>query len=207
MSRSYRNKVCHFTSVQHTGTLFGIPAVSSRARPCVIGCASHNELQRSSGVQRYAANDVALRSGCLQVFHSAEHSRHPHSLGVAHLAYRMANTVAHKLSTAALHTLSIAQVAPSADQSAQLALAGLAHDLGHGPCSHLWERCMRQLAPRVSIDGSSTDAAWCAVVPHAASTLCSAYTAACMHASAAPSSICTRAARPRHEARANSLHN
>ena len=87
----------------------------------------------------------------MQVFHSAEHSRFQHSLGVAALSFKLAESVASRIDSRALGSLEIDDVAPTDDELAQVALAGLAHDLGHGPFSHLWERCM----------SAQTSAKWC----------------------------------------------
>jgi uncharacterized protein len=62
-------------------------------------------------------------------FPSAEHSRFSHSLGVAHLGVRFATE------------LEAGAAGGDVDQRAirDLALAGLCHDIGHGPVSHAWE--------------------------------------------------------------------
>ncbi len=63
------------------------------------------------------------------VFPSAEHSRLAHSLGVAHLAIRFGEHL----------NQSTAQGALSDEDVLDLAVAGLCHDIGHGPMSHAWE--------------------------------------------------------------------
>ena len=69
------------------------------------------------------------------VFPGAEHTRFTHSLGAAHLALRFA----HHVRTAAAH-LFVPTLVPDEYAIADLALAALCHDLGHGPLSHAWER-------------------------------------------------------------------
>jgi len=69
------------------------------------------------------------------VFPGAEHSRLVHSLGAAWLAVRFAR----QLREAARDYLPEA-LRPSENAIADLALAALCHDLGHGPLSHAWER-------------------------------------------------------------------
>jgi HD superfamily phosphohydrolase len=109
-------------------------------RPQVLGkCSTSTRMCTSLCLKKPTA---------VQVFHTAEHSRHQHSLGVAELAYRLARKVASKVDTKALCRLREEDVIPSQAQFAQVALAGLAHDLGHGPFSHLWERCMEQLTEK-----------------------------------------------------------
>jgi HD superfamily phosphohydrolase len=68
--------------------------------------------------------------GCASaVYPTAEHSRFAHSLGVAHLA---ANMVEH------LHEAQPAlELRP--EDATTLELAGLLHDVGHGPFSHVFE--------------------------------------------------------------------
>ena len=61
------------------------------------------------------------------VYHTAEHSRFSHSLGVYEIVRRMVSEVeslAHALSE---------------EEKIQVMLAGLVHDLGHGPFSHFFE--------------------------------------------------------------------
>jgi uncharacterized protein len=69
------------------------------------------------------------------LYPSAEHSRFVHSLGVAYLALRFG-----------LATIRAAELVvppalrPRRENIRDLAIAGLVHDLGHGPLSHAWER-------------------------------------------------------------------
>ena len=64
------------------------------------------------------------------VFPTAEHSRFAHSLGVMHLAGRLAQTVYPTLRGVEPGTPSL----PLVEET--LRLAGLLHDVGHGPFSH-----------------------------------------------------------------------
>lgn len=66
--------------------------------------------------------------GVMQVYHTAEHSRFAHSLGVYEIVRRMIEE--------------IPGFAQSLSEKERLALmaAGLLHDIGHGPFSHLFER-------------------------------------------------------------------
>lgn len=69
------------------------------------------------------------------VFPGAEHSRLVHSLGAAWLAIRFGRQVRDSTRGYLVDALR-----PSEISIADLALAGLCHDLGHGPLSHAWER-------------------------------------------------------------------
>jgi HD superfamily phosphohydrolase len=65
--------------------------------------------------------------GDFQVYHTAEHSRFAHSLGVYEIVRRMIDEV------------SDLKQSLSEFEKIQLLCAGLLHDLGHGPFSHLFE--------------------------------------------------------------------
>ena len=65
------------------------------------------------------------------VFHGAEHSRFAHSLGAAHLAGRMYDAACKNSS----RTIDL-------DERRLVVLAGLLHDVGHGPFSHLLEEVL-----------------------------------------------------------------
>ncbi|MBI1291062.1 HD domain-containing protein [bacterium] len=64
-------------------------------------------------------------------YQGAEHSRFSHSMGVLHLVRRMLDRLAHN-----------EPVAPEWKLATQL--AGLLHDLGHGPFSHVMEKFFRE---------------------------------------------------------------
>eukprot|EP00775_Hariotina_reticulata_P012051 gene12051-12193_t len=66
--------------------------------------------------------------GCAEwVFSGADHSRYEHSLGVADLAYELASDLQNSGTTLDDEDVSL------------LSVAGLCHDLGHGPFSHVME--------------------------------------------------------------------
>lgn len=65
--------------------------------------------------------------GVFQVYHTAEHSRFAHSLGVYEIVRRMVYEI-HDINEAL-----------SEQEKIQVMCAGLLHDLGHGPFSHFFE--------------------------------------------------------------------
>jgi len=65
-----------------------------------------------------------------EVFPTGNHTRFEHSLGVMHLARRLC-----------------LKLGASEEDTAMVEIAGLCHDLGHGPCSHLWENFVRLANP------------------------------------------------------------
>lgn len=65
------------------------------------------------------------------VFHGAEHSRFTHSLGASHLAGRMYDSACHNSGRTV-----------DAEERKLTMLAGLLHDVGHGPFSHLFEEIL-----------------------------------------------------------------
>jgi len=75
------------------------------------------------------------------VFPGACHNRFEHSLGVAHLARTAAERV---------FRLQRREVEVDRGDVKAAALAGLCHDLGHGPLSHVFER---ELLPRAGVHG------------------------------------------------------
>ncbi len=78
------------------------------------------------------------------VFPSAEHSRFTHSLGTMHLAGRLACQVYPSLVEVEPQTPSL----PLVEET--LRLAGLLHDLGHGPFSHFCDE--EYFLPRFGLD-------------------------------------------------------
>ena len=74
---------------------------------------------------------VRQLGGCAFVYPSATHTRREHALGVCYLAGKMARHVAR-----------FADV--DNDDILCLQVAGLVHDLGHGPFSHLFEDFMHE---------------------------------------------------------------
>lgn len=76
--------------------------------------------------------------GTYYVFPSASHKRFEHSLGVAYLAEQLVTTLRQNQPELGITDVDVVCVS----------LAGLCHDLGHGPFSHLWERFMQVTRPQ-----------------------------------------------------------
>ena len=71
------------------------------------------------------------------VYPAAKHSRWEHSLGVMHLAAKFVDELRDKNE----------QLGITPTDRLCVMMAGLCHDLGHGPFSHLWEGFVREARP------------------------------------------------------------
>lgn len=78
--------------------------------------------------------------GDFQVYHTAEHSRFAHSLGVYEIVRRM--------------TSEIPSICESIDEfeRIQVLCAALLHDLGHGPFSHFFEKITHRNHEEITVD-------------------------------------------------------
>ena len=99
--------------------------------PLVAAVSATAEFCRLDGVRQLG--------GCAYVYPSATHTRREHSLGVSHLAGRLGE-----------HLRTQRPDLVDADDVLCLQLAGLVHDLGHGPFSHLFEVYVRETLPEWS---------------------------------------------------------
>jgi len=70
-------------------------------------------------------------SGAHLIYHGAQHTRFEHSLGVMHIASMAGQALAEKGIV-------------SSDDIQNMRLAGLLHDIGHGPFSHLFEEIFEE---------------------------------------------------------------
>lgn len=82
-------------------------------------CINAKEMQRLRRIHQLGGN--------FQVYHTAEHSRFSHSLGVYEIVRRM------------VYEIPQLQQELSDYEKATVMLAGLLHDIGHGPFSHAFE--------------------------------------------------------------------
>ena len=73
---------------------------------------------------------------CHFVYPNATHTRFQHSLGVGHLAFKFAEKLRKENPTVVDEKDCIC-----------IMIAGLCHDLGHGPFSHLWESFVSKVHP------------------------------------------------------------
>lgn len=85
----------------------------------VWDCINAKEMQRLRRIHQLG--------GDFQVYHTAEHSRFSHSLGVYEIVRRMVEEIYELHSTLSEY------------EKATVMLAGLLHDIGHGPFSHAFE--------------------------------------------------------------------
>jgi len=86
-------------------------------------CLNAPEFQRLRRIHQLGAT--------FQVYHTAEHSRFSHSLGVYEIVRRMINEIKE------------IKIALNEHEKITVLLAGLLHDIGHGPFSHSFEHISR----------------------------------------------------------------
>eukprot|EP00526_Cylindrotheca_closterium_P006187 CAMPEP_0113626058 /NCGR_PEP_ID=MMETSP0017_2-20120614/13470_1 /TAXON_ID=2856 /ORGANISM="Cylindrotheca closterium" /LENGTH=588 /DNA_ID=CAMNT_0000536213 /DNA_START=318 /DNA_END=2085 /DNA_ORIENTATION=- /assembly_acc=CAM_ASM_000147 len=94
------------------------------------------QFQRLRNIKQLGASDL--------VYAAADHNRFQHSIGVAHLAREMCTRIRSKQKNLGTTLKDILCVT----------LAGLLHDLGHGPFSHVYEQFRSELLSEMKKDGS-----------------------------------------------------
>ncbi|CAK0787043.1 hypothetical protein CVIRNUC_010259 [Coccomyxa viridis] len=111
---------------QERGKLFNDPVHGHfRLDPVAVKIIDTPQFQRLADLKQL---------GCTYyVFRGASHNRAEHSMGVAHLAYTLANQV---------YMLQGKELDISRSDVKCAEVAGLVHDLGHGPYSHVFDRFM-----------------------------------------------------------------
>nr|XP_045593492.1 deoxynucleoside triphosphate triphosphohydrolase SAMHD1-like isoform X3 [Procambarus clarkii] len=80
---------------------------------------------------------LKMVGSCYFVFPAAAHNRFEHSLGVCHLAGQLVRAIQSRQPELKITNEDVLSVE----------VAGLCHDLGHGPFSHLWEEFVKK-SPR-----------------------------------------------------------
>ena len=98
--------------------------------PLLVAAMDTPQFQRLDAIQQLG--------GCSYVYPSATHTRKEHSIGVAHLAGVM---VKHLRSTQP-------ELGIDDDDTLCVQLAGLLHDVGHGPFSHMFEQFLKRRGKR-----------------------------------------------------------
>lgn len=73
--------------------------------------------------------DIKQLGACSLVYIGAQHSRFEHCIGTAQLAFKMTSNLKIKQPELRITSIDVLCVA----------IAGLCHDLGHGPFSHVWD--------------------------------------------------------------------
>ncbi len=116
----------------------------------VWDCVNAKEFQRLRRIHQLGGN--------FQVYHTAEHSRFSHSLGVYEIVRRIVTEVSGLRDQLSEY------------EKATVMLAGLLHDVGHGPFSHAFEAISpvphEQYTVRVILEDTEINAILKAVDPH-----------------------------------------
>uniref|UniRef100_T1IJ10 HD domain-containing protein n=1 Tax=Strigamia maritima TaxID=126957 RepID=T1IJ10_STRMM len=102
--------------------------------PLLINIIDTHEFQR--------LRDIKQLGFCFKVFPGATSTRFDHSIGVCHLSWRLMEQLNCNLDAGGDHRIEISET-----EKLCVAVAGLCHDLGHGPFSHTWESFMKRVAP------------------------------------------------------------
>lgn len=136
-----------------------LPVNTYHVRPKVIQDRVHDQMTFHPAIvqiidtpQFQRLRELHQLGNCRHLFPGATHTRFEHSLGVAHLAMKMLKQIQ------ANHV----EEGPALDCTPQdilcVGIAGLCHDLGHGPLSHMFEHFVN--ACRKSRGELSTKGKW-----------------------------------------------
>ncbi|XP_069107515.1 deoxynucleoside triphosphate triphosphohydrolase SAMHD1-like isoform X2 [Argopecten irradians] len=78
--------------------------------------------------------------GCCYLYHGATHTRFEHCIGVCHLAGKLVEAVTKRLEDESVVDKGLV----SDKEKLCVKIAGLCHDLGHGPYSHMFENVVNE---------------------------------------------------------------
>lgn len=96
------------------------------------------EFQRLRRIKQLALADLG--------FHGAVHNRFGHSVGVMHVASKMAE-----------HLMNQGDIKLKKQELQDIRLAALLHDIGHGPFSHISEYLLQHFKPKRPDDGNTEE--------------------------------------------------
>ena len=126
----------------------GTPPKSGRVccrRPKIINDRVHGQIlihpllvQIIDSEEFQRLTDIKQLGGSVYVYPSASHSRKEHSIGVCHLAEFMVRHLQQQQPSLGIDE----------DDVMCVSLAGLVHDIGHGPFSHMFEEFVHSVARR-----------------------------------------------------------
>ncbi|XP_049326801.1 deoxynucleoside triphosphate triphosphohydrolase SAMHD1-like [Astyanax mexicanus] len=94
--------------------------------------------------------NIKQLGGGYYVYPGASHNRFEHSLGVAHLAGKLLQSLKKKLiqgKTQSLKKSLLTELEITPNDELCVQIAGLCHDLGHGPFSHAFDIFMKEFVP------------------------------------------------------------
>ncbi|AYV85043.1 MAG: putative HD domain-containing protein [Satyrvirus sp.] len=126
-------------SVQSYSKLFGCNVHGSiRVSPTALRIVDTSEFQRMRGIKQLAL--------CYFVYPAAMHTRFEHSLGVYHLAGKILEKIQQEYPD---KEYIIPELGPNPIKLSQkiiecIKIAGLCHDIGHGPFSHIFDDILLQ---------------------------------------------------------------
>ncbi|KAI5753274.1 hypothetical protein M8J77_025419 [Diaphorina citri] len=124
----YRTKVSHNNNIMPANHKIFNDSVHGHMKfhPICVAIIDTPQFQRLRNIKQTSTTYLVYPGAC--------HNRFEHSLGVSYLGGCMVDALVHN--TPGLHI--------TAEEKLSVELAGLCHDLGHGPFSHTWEKFLRR---------------------------------------------------------------